>query len=517
MRRGITGGIAVAVAVFALLATGEATSQGAGGTEVLVRSTVRADGSRSFEVVHSRRTDAAPPGSRGPIEHGFVAEAIGARGQVLDARGFSDPHALRAEWPSADDLLRGRMAAQPSTMLRLAFSTDEPIDAIRFSARAPGRLRPLGSAPMSGGAETAEEEPIPEVSLIRDNGSADNRLDLVVVAEGYTDSQRSEFAGDVGGFLDAMFAEQPFREYARYFNVRGLFVPSAESGADHPERVPPVYRDTAFHATYNCQNIQRLICVDTQMVQLALWTTLESIESDIVLVLVNDTEYGGSGGSIAVSSINNFAAEIVLHELGHSFGLLADEYTDQPPTCSLLAEPAAANATREFIRERLKWRHWIEDSTPVPTLEPQSNGVVGAYLGAQYCPVGKWRPTPMSKMRALGFPFEPINSEQLVRRFYSFVSPIDAASPEPGPIGLGTEENRTFTITTTTPAPDTLEVAWLLDGVEIGTGDTLTLASSDLPPGSHELRAVASDRTPLVRLDPAGLLTDTVSWSLTVA
>ena len=189
-------------------------------------------------------------------------------------------------------------------------------------------------------------------------------------------------------------------------------------------------------------------------------TALPADARDIVLVIVNDREYGGSGGSIAVASLHASATELVLHETGHTFALLADEYTDSPPPCQT-TEPSAANATRETQRALIKWRHWIDPFTPVPT-PGSTNGLPGLYEGAVYCVSGAYRPTFNSKMRALGRPFEQINTEQHIRRVYNLVSPIDSWSPTPAAVTVTVGASNVFSVTGPVPATHALSVRWLV-------------------------------------------------------
>lgn len=193
------------------------------------------------------------------------------------------------------------------------------------------------------------------VTTIRNNGDSANRVDLVVLGDGYTAAELGKYATDVENAVQGFFAQEPFKEYQRYFNVHRVDVTSLESGTDHPEDVPPISKDTAFDATYNCAGIERLICVDVSKVYTVLYNSVGADQRDMVLVLVNDTEYGGSGGSIGVASLNPSVIELVLHEIGHSFGLLADEYETQPPSCNNVVEPPEVNVTRETDRDLIKW------------------------------------------------------------------------------------------------------------------------------------------------------------------
>jgi hypothetical protein len=146
---------------------------------------------------------------------------------------------------------------------------------------------------------------------------------------------------------------------------------------------------------------------------------------------VNDPVYGGSGGPVvAVASTHSDSTELVLHELGHSFGKLADEYDGAGNGCDSSVEPDEVNVTKATILSMVKWNHWIDPGTPIPTISTLP-GVPGLYQGARYCTEGLYRPTYDSKMRSLSPPFEQINSEQLVKRYYNLVSPIDSSSPTP--------------------------------------------------------------------------------------
>ena len=344
------------------------------------------------------------------------------------------------------------------------------------------------------------------------HGGSQNRVDIAILGDGYTASQMTQYRADVQTAMQSFFRQEPFFEYQKYFNVHRVDVVSNQSGADHSNRQPPVFVDTALDAAYNCANIQRLICVNYTKVYAAINRSLPASHFDIILVIVNDTEYGGSGGTAAVFSIDRSAVETALHEVGHSFGLLADEYTGGGPSCNPNFEPSEANATRETNRDAIKWRHWIAPTTLIPSL-PTAENLVGLYEGSKYCSAGLSRPTYNNKMRSLGFPFEQINNEQFVKRIYTFVSPIDAFSPASSDV-IFSDAAPNFSITATQPLTRNLIITWLLDGQVAGSGAQFT--PSGLSPGNHTLQAVVTDTTPLVRSDPSALLIESKTWNLSV-
>src|SRR5687768_8728207 len=118
------------------------------------------------------------------------------------------------------------------------------------------------------------------VTNILSNGDPGNRVDIVILGDGYTSVQMSSYANDVNTFVTSrFFNDQPFRDYINYFNVHRIDVISKESGADHQE--DSVYKDTALGAFYNCSGIERLICTDTNAITTVLNNSVNSSQQDI--------------------------------------------------------------------------------------------------------------------------------------------------------------------------------------------------------------------------------------------
>jgi hypothetical protein len=138
------------------------------------------------------------------------------------------------------------------------------------------------------------------VETIINNGSAANRVDIAILGDGYTAADMQKYRNDVQTAMARFFDSEPFREYRNFFNVQRIDVVSSQSGADHPER--SFFVNNALDSTYNCQGIQRLICANNTKVNTILGNSVTPSQRDLVLVIVNDSEYGGSGGSIAVAS-----------------------------------------------------------------------------------------------------------------------------------------------------------------------------------------------------------------------
>lgn len=352
------------------------------------------------------------------------------------------------------------------------------------------------------------------LSKIRDNGPVWNRFDIVVLGDGYTRAERGKYETDVAQLMDKLFEESPFNEYESYFNVHRVYVESNQSGADDPNR--NLSHDTALHAAYNCDNIKRLLCVDEK----AVWDALEGLDHrarDIVIVLVNYSYYGGSGrAAMPVTSTNDRGAAVLLHEIGHSLGLLADEYYPAPG-CSSEVEPSELNVTRYLPVSSNKWSHWIADGTPVPAPDGSST-LVSAYEGAKYCDKVLYRPTFNSRMKSINEPFGRVNTEELILGIYNRVSLIESADPGGGEL-LSTEcEVLSFSVRTPgrrDGLPDTLNTTWRIDNrVGDATENSLQVDTCGLSVGRHRIEVTVRDMTTAVRSET---LEESRQWTISVS
>lgn len=352
------------------------------------------------------------------------------------------------------------------------------------------------------------------VTTVRNNGNSTNRIDIAVLGDGYTTADMAKYAVDVEALVSSFFAEEPYKEYQHYFNVHRVDVTSAESGSDHPESVPAVSKNTAFDSTYNCQGIARLVCINTSKVLNIAAASLSPSQRDILIVLVNDPVYGGSGGAVPVASTHTSSSEIMLHELGHSFGGLTDEYDTSPPACVNTTEPPEANATRQTQRDSIKWGYWINPSTPIPT-QTTAPATPGLYQGARYCTTGLYRPTYDSKMRSLGKQFEQINTQELIKQIYELVSPLDSSEPIDSQVSYG-GQSITFSVLTLAPFTHNLQVRWFLDDLERAPGPQFVFETADASSGSHSVRVVVEDRTSMAR-GPDSPFSQSREWTVVVS
>ena len=341
-----------------------------------------------------------------------------------------------------------------------------------------------------------------EVKTILDNGPTENRYDLVILGDGYTEGEQGDFDKDARNVSAALFEEEPYKTLAGYFNVHTVFRASVESGADHPDADPPVYRDTAYGARYDTGGTGRCLYIANTSLALRDASLAPAVEGRMI-VLVNDSRYGGcAGGVFSVSYNGSLMTEVQIHELGHSFGGLADEYSTLEDTYTG-PEPIEKNVTTSPTGN--KWSQW------------HGYDGIGAYEGARYYPYGLYRPRMSCLMRSLASDNCAVCIEQLVLRTYRTVIPLEQASPVETSLVLDVARSQLFSIQSLIPASGKSTITWKLDGEVKATDSTtyvLDPATSRL--GKHTVEVELRDETGLVRRDPSGLLTSTHSWSVQI-
>lgn len=344
-----------------------------------------------------------------------------------------------------------------------------------------------------------------DYNTVWDNGPSSNRVDMVFLGDGYTASQLNTlYPQHIDAMLDHMFVdEDPFNRYRNFFNVYRVNVASNQSGAD----VPPdgVFRDTALGGTYFLDGVtDRLLGVNESLADAAVTANLagSGITPEMRLVTVNDTRYGGSGGKYAVyAGGNSDATEVALHELGHSFGGLADQYGGFT-TPYVGPEPSQPDITTDPTGQ--KWSQWLGYDQP-------GIGVIGAYEGGGYYEEGIFRPSENSKMRSLGQPFDAVGREQLILSIYDHVRPLDAY------LATGSVLDSATPLWVDAVDTDVIKLHWYVDGNLIpgATGETFDPAGFALTSGQHQIRLVAEDETDWVRIDLEKLRQE-VTWTVNV-
>jgi len=203
---------------------------------------------------------------------------------------------------------------------------------------------------------------------LQKNGEPATKVDLLILGDGYSAAERPKFERDARRFTETLFTASPFREHRQDFNVWGLCPAAEESGVSRPS--VGQYRRNPLGTAYDTFDTERYILTteNRALRDVASYAPYEFIE-----ILVNGKTYGGGGifnlyATVAADS--EWAPYVFVHEFGHHFAGLADEYyTSQvaylPPAKRL--EPWEPNATALLDPMNLKWRDLMTPDTPVPT------------------------------------------------------------------------------------------------------------------------------------------------------
>jgi hypothetical protein len=341
---------------------------------------------------------------------------------------------------------------------------------------------------------------------IFDNGPSANRVDIVFAGDGYQAAEiDTTYVQHVDALVDYLFGgsllTDPFGRYEQFFDAWRVNVVSAESGADDP--AAGIVRDTALDASYRYDGItQRLLYVDQGATNTAIGSALagSGITADMRFVTVNDTQYGGGGGTYAVYAGGNpTALEVALHEVGHSFAGLADECRGDP-TAYTGPEPGQPNVTTDPTGA--KWAAWLGYDQP-------GIGLIGAYEGGYYHDLGIWRPSDASKMNVLGQPFDAIAREAFIRHIYAEVRPLDAYTDN-GAVLVDTDSLFVQPVDS-----QVIKVRWSVDGQVVLDGDTdsFDLSDAGYGAGTFSVTALAYDDTDWVRGN-RDLLQQSITWTV---
>lgn len=315
-----------------------------------------------------------------------------------------------------------------------------------------------------------EKKPAPfKVEPLMINGPSSEKVDILIVGDGYRKEDLPKFRADAKHFNDAMFATTPFKERKKEFNVWTIEVVSADSGIDKPDK--NIWKNTALGSMYNTFGSARYILTEENR------TTRDICAAapyDFINILINDYRYGGGGIYnlyTTTYTISDVAGQewqrdyVYVHEFGHSFGGLGDEYyTSQISYVDFYqkgVEPWEPNVTALRDKQSLKWKSFMEKETPLPTpwekaeydslgkergkldrlapdyykkREPLYNrereilktskyaGKVGAFQGSGYMSEGLYRPAVDCRMFSLSLvDFDPVCRAGIERviEFYS--------------------------------------------------------------------------------------------------
>jgi hypothetical protein len=247
------------------------------------------------------------------------------------------------------------------------------------------------------------------------NGPASDKVDILFLAEGYSSEEMDKFLEDAKRSAGYIFSEEPFKSNGDNFNIRAVKSASRDSGTDIPGE--GVWKNTVMNSSFYTFGVERYM---TTMDYKAVSDLAACAPYDQIYILVNTEKYGGGGiyNHYSISAADNLQSRaVVIHEFGHAFGGLADEYYNSAVAYSdffpLDVEPWNPNLTT-LVDFEAKWKHLVAEGLPVPTSPEEHNEkVVGVYEGGGYVAKGVFLPMNDCRMFSNDAAFCPVCSAAL--------------------------------------------------------------------------------------------------------
>ncbi|HYM62262.1 MAG TPA: IgA Peptidase M64 [Thermoanaerobaculia bacterium] len=286
--------------------------------------------------------------------------------QIIFSRGFAS---VFGEWETTDEA-KDR-AGTFSESIRFPWPK-HPVQIVLKKRDKENAFQQIWSTvidPNSRFVNPADRKALGKVWTVFENGPASEKVDLLIIGEGYTETEWPKFHRDVERLAGKLFATEPFKSRKRDFNVRALDLPSAQSGVHRPRTND--HRRTMTGVEYNIFDSERyVLTLDDR----ALRDVASAAPYDFLEILVNEKQYGGGGifNDQATASVDSgFSEYVFVHEFGHHFAGLGDEYytsdvayetggTQHP-------EPWEPNLTAMHDPAHLKWGDLVDKATPLPT------------------------------------------------------------------------------------------------------------------------------------------------------
>lgn len=226
------------------------------------------------------------------------------------------------------------------------------------------------------------------------SGDPHEKVDIVIIPDGYDESEMELFKQDCDKFAKELFKYHPYSDYRDRFNIKGVMVPSKDSGNDIP--ADSVWKNTQVSTSFYTFDSERYCMTEDYK---SVRDLAANTAYDQIYILVNNEKYGGGAiynfYNVSVNS-NAKAGQIFIHELGHGFAGLGDEYytssTSYNEFYNLEVEPWEPNLTTLVDFDK-KWKHLMDQNTPIPTPDTEKyQNTLGVFEGGGYVAKGVYRP-----------------------------------------------------------------------------------------------------------------------------
>ncbi|HKK58716.1 MAG TPA: M64 family metallopeptidase [Salinivirga sp.] len=331
-----------------------------------------------------------------PFQYGtYQIEVYNESNELILKQGFST---LFEEWQSTGLPRDGAASFEQS--YSIPYPKGDVL--VKLLVRNKNKFELLNTWSIDPDADNIKQEPVnQEAILILGGGDYRNKLDLVFLADGYSESELKKAKKDARRFGKFLFRNAPFNKYRRDINIWLVHKPSIESGTDEPCK--GVFKKTALGTSFNTLNLKRYLSVEEFF---KVKDVAAAAPYDFILVMVNTKRYGGGGvfNHFSVFSADGPSAEkVFLHEFGHHFGGLADEYFNSEVTyedmLDTTIEPWQPNITT-LVDFDSKWPHLISEGLPVPTPRiAKFENYTGVFEGGAYLNKGVFSPAMDCRMR----------------------------------------------------------------------------------------------------------------------
>jgi hypothetical protein len=288
-------------------------------------------------------------------------------GQLIFSKGFDS---YFGEYKTTNQALKGIKRAYHETIL-----IPYPKKNIRFTLEVRDRkniLQPLFSQEINPSSVSIIKENLDKnvkVFEILKSGNPHQKVDIAFIAEGYTSREEEKVKADLKRFSEVFFNHEPYRTYKDRFNIYGVFKPSEESGCDEPR--PGIFKNTALNATFNSLGSERYLLTEDNK---SLRDIAAHVPYDALYIMVNHKRYGGGGiyNLYCTFTVDSQWYEyLFLHEFGHSFAGLADEYYTSSVAYNEFyprgVEPVEPNITALLDPKNLKWKDLLPPDIEIPT------------------------------------------------------------------------------------------------------------------------------------------------------
>jgi hypothetical protein len=285
-------------------------------------------------------------------------------GKLLYSRGFNS---VFGEWKTTEEALHANRTFSES----LRFPSPDALVEVSLKERAGSGFHEVWKTVVDPKDKFVDRSRPPSpgpLMELQKMGDPATKVDLLVLGDGYTAGERGKFEKDARRFMEALFSTSPFREHQKDFNVWGLCPAAEESGVSRPSS--GIYRRSPVGATYDTFGTERYVLTTENR---ALRDVASFAPYEFIEILVNGQTYGGGGifNQYATVAIDNlWAGYVGVHEFGHQFAGLADEYYTSDVAylpAEKKTEPWEPNVTALLDPANLKWKDLVAAGTPVPT------------------------------------------------------------------------------------------------------------------------------------------------------